>query len=108
MSNNVNLDEVIAWFRDEAKRHTTMADQLEQFGPGQRSKPKTVPASVAVVPHTGSVTLEQLVEHIEKKSARVKELAAVFNVTDDQIRKLVDDPLSPVTIGDKGWIKPKG
>jgi hypothetical protein len=52
----------------------------------------------------GDATVENIKTYLKIKSARIKDLAIHFNVAEEAIRRIVDDKLNGIIIGDRGWL----
>lgn len=109
--------ELIAHFRAKAAQYSAMADTIEkearELGYGEAKAPigaRATVQAVATVRHTvglptGEATVENIKAYLAIKKARIRDLAIHFNVREEAIRKLVDDRLNGIVIGDRGWLR---
>jgi hypothetical protein len=52
----------------------------------------------------GDATVENIKTYLKIKKARIKDLAIHFSVEEEVIRRIVDDKLNGIIIGDRGWL----
>jgi hypothetical protein len=100
VSQELSPQDVVRWFRTQAKSFQQMADTVEATFKIN---------SVRFAPDTSltAITADHLKEAIKEKGKqmRVATLAKQFNVENHVIKSIVQDPKSGLEIGEKGWIK---
>jgi hypothetical protein len=100
--------QIVAWFRNQAKKFTEMADFTEQtFSQPIRYK-RTLEShyETTVGPAPAQITAAQLEESVRKKGGRVKDLAERLKTDEATIEGLLD-PGSRVYKAERGWLKLK-
>ena len=99
--------EVAKWFRDQSKRFSQMADEVERsFGLKQATVSPRITETIAPsLPKLGAVTLPEIREKLKHKSARPGELARHFNVDEAAITDLIHQPGSGIKMIERGWLK---
>jgi hypothetical protein len=109
----IDEKQVIAFLRSKANACNAAADALEGKIPAEKTEPTRVgtrttaaeekPAPFTLV--TGHPTVEEVRKRVAHKSARISGLAHHFNCTEDVIRAIIADPISNLTVIERGWVK---
>jgi len=107
------ISKTISRLRNEAKEKLRIADELQRLYTGEDPNQTTLPSVVGGKFHGGGVgppipsaTVESLIEYVKVKNRRLPELARDFNVSSEQIKKLVSESKGKLTIPDwRGWVK---
>src|SRR6266705_3550487 len=98
MEKQITPQSIVEWLKSRAKKYHEMANAIEQdfaqSGAGMTRYPRRG-RTVASSQNGGSITADQLIARVKKKSARINRVAAEFNVEPEAIAKLLE-PASPV------------
>ena len=93
---------IVAWFRNQAKRFTDMADYVESTF--EIKMPKMGNGSTM---QSEALNIVNIHKAVRKRGHRIRDLATRFNVTPSQVEEIVKAPDSGLIVGFAGWVVPK-
>jgi hypothetical protein len=93
---------IVAWFRNQAKRFTDMADYVESTFEVKMPKMSN---GATMQPET--LNEENILRAVKKRGHRVGDLARRFNVTPTEVEEIINVPDSKLQIGFAGWVQAK-
>ena len=95
--NDLTPQQIVAWYRAQAKKFNEMADYTEQtFMPTTAMRDGHIAFN--------SISGEELENAVREKSGRIKDLADRLGTSEEEIENHLE-PKSRVYIAGRGWLK---
>lgn len=92
--------EFATWLRSRGQEYMRRADQITK---SKRVKPDLNGGPIQEP--NNRVTLEQFVQAIREKGGRIRDFANRLHTSEDHLERLMDEPNSPVSVGERGWLR---
>jgi len=101
------------WLRNRANHYLKRAEQIQHQGESPQSTVRSngmtryQRSPLAGAEKTGTVTKEQFEKSVAEKRGRVYDIARRLDVDQSVINNFMQQPDIKVTVGTRGWLKPK-